>query len=170
MPSFLCHFQQHNHVGVFPTRALPSGPVHMISIQVADQKDRQPTAEKGGQFRSNQKVGGRKVSPKKFHRPVGRCLQVGQARNGTEWWATLRRTNMALPPPAIGLCGGRHKRIKECLTSEAYIDSVFVQKVLQFNFPAQQSLHIPAGQRKTVPHFFFLGRAAVFSHKEDDRF
>jgi hypothetical protein len=60
--------------------------------------------------------------------------------------------------------------IKVCLTSEAYIDSVLVQKVLKFNFPAQQSLHIPAGQRKSFPHFFFLGLAAIFSHKGDDGF
>ena len=77
---------------------------------------------------------------------------------------------MAVLPPAVGLCCGRHNRIKDCLTSEAYIDSVLVQKVLQFNLPAQQSLHIPAGQRKSFPQFFFLGRAAIFSHKEDDAF
>ena len=77
---------------------------------------------------------------------------------------------MVVPPPAVGLCCGRHDRIKECLTSEAYIDSVLVQKVLQFNFPAQQSLLILAGQRQFLPHFFFLGRGAIFSHEEGDGF
>jgi len=77
---------------------------------------------------------------------------------------------MVVPPPAVGLCCGRHNRIKDCLTSEAYIDSVLVQKVLQFNFPAKQYLLILAGQRKSFPHFFFLGRAAIFSHKGDDGF
>jgi len=54
----------------------------MFSVQVADQKDRHPTAETGGNFRSNQEVGGRNVSGKDFHPSVGRCLHVGQAQNG----------------------------------------------------------------------------------------
>ena len=89
---------------------------------------------------------------------------------GTEFWAIPLWTSMAVPPPAVGLCVGGYNRFNESLTSEAYIDSVLVQKVLQFNFPAQQSLRIPAGQRKSFPHFFFLGRAAIFSHKQEDGF
>jgi len=45
-----------------------------------------------------------------------------------------------------------------------------VQKDLQLNFPAQKPLHIPAGQRKSFPYFFSLGRAAIISHKQDDGF
>ena len=77
---------------------------------------------------------------------------------------------MAVPPPAVDLCCGRHNMIKVCLTSEAHIGSVLVQKVLQFKLPAQQSLLIPAGQHKSFPQFFSLGRAAIFSHKKDDGF
>ena len=83
---------------------------------------------------------------------TGACRWV-RPRTGSEWWTTPRRTSMAVPPTAVGLCCGRHNRIKECLTSEACIDSVLVQKVLQFNFPTQQPLHIPAGQRKYFPTF-----------------
>jgi len=54
----------------------------MLRVQVAGQKDRQSAAETGGQVRTNQEVGGRNVSRKGFYRSVGRCLQVGQARNG----------------------------------------------------------------------------------------
>ena len=142
----------------------------MFSVQVAGQKDRHPTAETSGYFRSNQEVGGRNLSGKDFHQSVGRCLHVGQPRTGSEWWNIQRRNSMVVPPPAVGLCGGRHNRIKDCLTSEAYIDSLLVQKVLQFNFPAQQYLLILAGQRKSFPHFFFLGRAAIFRQKQDDGF
>ena len=82
VPFYLCHFEENNHVGDFPTRALPSVPVHIFSVQATFQQDRQLTAETCGRVRSNQNVGGRKVSRKDFHRSVDRCLQVGQARIG----------------------------------------------------------------------------------------
>ena len=151
VPSFLCHFEENNHVGDFPTRALPSVPVHIFSVQATFQQDRQLTAETCGRVRSNQNVEGRKVSRKDFHRSVDRCLKVVQARIGTEFWAITLQTSMAAPPPAVGLCVGRYNRFNECLTSEAYIDSVLVQKVLQFNFHAQQPLRIPASQRRFLP-------------------
>ena len=77
---------------------------------------------------------------------------------------------MAVPPQAVGLCGDRHNRIKECLTSRAYIDSVLVPKVLQFNYPAQKTLRIPAGQVRSLSPLLLLGRAAIFSQKQEEGF
>jgi len=84
--------RRHNHVGVSPVScsAASSNP----RVWRWDRWPIRPVtpAETGGQVRSDQWAGRRKVSSKDFHRSASLCdlngssLQVGQARNG-QWAA-----------------------------------------------------------------------------------
>jgi hypothetical protein len=60
--------------------------------------------------------------------------------------------------------------MKECLTKETYIDTVLVEKMLQFKRPAARTVRIPAGEAQGFTLIRVPGLAAIFSHKEDNDF
>ena len=80
--------RRHNHIGVFPSRAQPRVPINLFGVEVSRHQERQSLAETGGQVRSDQWAGRRKVSRKDYLRFAGQgdvygsILQVSQARNG----------------------------------------------------------------------------------------
>jgi hypothetical protein len=71
-----------------PRRAQPRVLIHVFEVEVASHQDWQSPAETGGQVRSDQWAGRRKLSRKDYQRSAGQrdldggSLQVGQARNG----------------------------------------------------------------------------------------
>jgi hypothetical protein len=118
-----------NHVSVSPSRSQPRVPIHMFGVEIAGQQDRQAPAETGGQVRSDQWAGRRKVSRKDFRRFAANKTWMAVASKwvrpgtGTEWWTIPRRTKMALPPPCQSVCAmadiiGKPEvlaRVRECL-------------------------------------------------------
>jgi hypothetical protein len=93
---------------------------------------------------------------------------------GTEWWTIPRRNRMPVPSPAVGLSAvadiiGKPKgvtMIKECLTKETNIDTVIVEKMLQFKLPAAHSA-FQENRRRGLARSV-LGLAAIFGHEEND--
>ena len=77
-----------NHVGVPPSRAKSTVPVYVICVEVTSHQVQQSATERGGQVRTDQWAGRRKVSRKDYRWFAVRCdfsgssLQVVQARNG----------------------------------------------------------------------------------------
>jgi hypothetical protein len=51
-----------------------------------------------------------------------------------------------------------------------HIDTVLVEKLLQFKLPDGHTIRIPAGQAQGVARSVLLGRAAIFSHEQDNGF
>jgi len=54
---------------------------------------------------------------------AGACMWV-RPGTGTEWWGIPRRTSIAIAP-AVGLCGGRHNRIKRV----SHLRGIFRQRI-----------------------------------------
>ena len=95
----------------------------MLGVEVAGRQDRQSPSEKGGQFRSDQLAGRRRVSLQDFHQFAGQydlngsSLQLGQARNGHRVVDYTTVDQDGLPPP-LPVCAVADiiGTWKECLT------------------------------------------------------
>ena len=78
---------RHKHVGVSPVSCSASSSNPRLGVEVTSNQDRQSPTETGGQVRSDQWAGRRKVNRKAYDRSagqsdvVGGCIQVDQARN-----------------------------------------------------------------------------------------
>ena len=56
------------------------------------------------------------------------------------------------------------------LSQEAYIDSVLVEEMIQFQIPVAKSVKFPADQPKGFSPFVFLGRVAILGYKKYNSF
>jgi hypothetical protein len=56
------------------------------------------------------------------------------------------------------------------IVQEVYVDAVFAEELIQFQFSAANPVSIPVSQSEGFSQFALLGRAVIFSYKENNRF
>jgi hypothetical protein len=56
------------------------------------------------------------------------------------------------------------------IVQEVYVDAVFAEELIQFQLSAANPVGIPVSQSEGFSPFALLGRAVIFSYKEDNRF